>query len=203
MKLILASASPARAMLLKNAGLSFEVLVSGVDEEKIQADLADLSPAEIVTKLAVAKAEAVAATVSDAIVIAADSMFYFGGQLYGKPLDAVTATRRLEKMQSKFGELITGHAVINTETGICHQAFASAVVQFAPMTAAEIDAYVASGEPLEVAGNFTLDGLGAAFIDHVSGDPAAVVGLSLVTLRNLINQHGIDYTKLWQPVGNN
>jgi septum formation protein len=127
-------------------------------------------------------------------------MFLFDNQLYGKPLNAQIAKDRLSQMQGRFGELITGHAVIDTTTGQCKSAVASAVVQFSEMTINEIDAYVASGEPINVAGNFTLDGLGAAFINHISGDPAAVVGLSLVTLRDLIKQHGYEYTQLWQLV---
>lgn len=190
-------------MLMRNAGLKFEVKVSGVDEEGLQAANSDLPPAELVIKLAQAKAEVVASDVVDALVIAADSMFLFNGSLYGKPLDAEVARDRLNQMQGRFGELITGHAVIDTNTGICHSDYASAVVQFAEMNDIEISAYIATGEPLNVAGNFTLDGLGAAFISHVSGDPAAVVGLSLNTLRKLINRHGHEYTKLWQLGSNN
>ena len=133
-----------------------------------------------------------------AFVIAADSMFHFEGMLLGKPLDVEIARDRLNKMQGRFGELVTGHAIINTVTGVCHSAAAAAVVQFTEMNELEIEAYLATGEPLNVAGNFTLDGLGAAFIDHVSGDPAAVVGLSISTLRKLINNHDFEYTQLWQ-----
>ena len=190
-------------MLMRNAGLRFEVLVSHVDEEAIQAANSELTPAELVIKLAQAKAQAVAAQVSDALVIAADSMFLFDGTLYGKPLDHAVAQERLSRMQSKFGELITGHAVIDTKSGVCHSAVASAIVQFSEMSDTEISAYLASEEPLHVAGNFTLDGLGAAFIEQVSGDPAAVVGLSLNTLRKLINSHGYEYTQLWQLGSNN
>ncbi len=190
-------------MLMRNAGLRFEVLVSHVDEEAIQAAKPELTPAELVVELAQAKAQAVAAQVSDALVIAADSMFLFDGSLYGKPLDPEVARERLSRMQSKFGELITGHAVIDTNTGICYSAVASAIVQFSEMSETEISAYLASNEPLHVAGNFTLDGLGAAFIEQVSGDPAAVVGLSLNTLRKLINSHGYEYTQLWQLGSNN
>lgn len=203
MKIILGSASPARAMLLKNAGIQFEVKVSGIDEDALIASNSELTPAELVTKLAEAKGEAVAAEVeSAALVIAADSMFLFDGVLYGKPLDAAVARERLKKMQGRIGELITGHAVIDTATGICHSAVASAVVKFTEMNDLEIEAYLATTEPLNVAGNFTLDGLGAAFIDKVSGDPAAVVGLSIATVRKLINQHGYEYTQLWQLGGN-
>lgn len=203
MKLILASASPARAMLMKNAGLEFEVKVSGVDEERLQSEFAHLAPVDLVVHLAEAKAAAVANQVTDSLVIAADSMFLFDGQLYGKPLSKDIAKNRLTKMQGKFGELITGHAVIDTKTMQCKSAAASAVVQFCEMTNQEIDAYVNSGEPLNVAGNFTLDGLGSAFVQHVSGDPASVVGLSLVTLRTLINQLGYEYTSLWKLSSNN
>lgn len=199
MKIILGSASPARATLLHNAGITFDVLVSGVDEDALLDQYSHLPPAEIVTKLAEAKAQAVAESVkTPAFVIAADSMFHFEGMLLGKPLDVEIARDRLNKMQGKFGELVTGHAVINTATGVCHSAAAAAVVQFTEMNELEIEAYLATSEPLNVAGNFTLDGLGAAFIDHVSGDPAAVVGLSISTLRKLINNHGFEYTQLWQ-----
>lgn len=199
MKIILGSASPARATLLRNAGITFDVLVSGVDEDALLDQYSHLPPAEIVTKLAEAKAQAVAESVkTPAFVIAADSMFHFEGMLLGKPLDVEIARDRLNKMQGKFGELVTGHAVINTATGVCHSAAAAAVVQFTEMNELEIEAYLATSEPLNVAGNFTLDGLGAAFIDHVSGDPAAVVGLSISTLRKLINNHGFEYTQLWQ-----
>jgi septum formation protein len=199
MKIILGSASPARATLLHNAGITFDVLVSGVDEDALLDQHSHLPPAEIVTKLAEAKAQAVAESVkTPAFVIAADSMFHFEGMLLGKPLDVAIARERLNKMQGKFGELVTGHAVINTVTGVCHSAAGAAVVQFTEMNELEIEAYLATGEPLNVAGNFTLDGLGAAFINHVSGDPAAVVGLSISTLRKLINNHGFEYTQLWQ-----
>jgi septum formation protein len=203
MKIILGSASPARAMLLKNAGIQFEIKVSGIDEDALITNNSDLAPADLVTKLAEAKGMAVAADIkSAALVIAADSMFLFDGVLYGKPLDETVARERLQKMQGRIGELITGHAVIDTATGICYSATAAAVVKFTQMSELEIEAYLASTEPLNVAGNFTLDGLGAAFIDHVSGDPAAVVGLSISTVRKLINQHGYEYTQLWQLGGN-
>ena len=197
MKIILGSASPARATLLRNAGITFDVLVSGVDEDALLDQHSHLPPAEIVTKLAEAKAQAVAESVkTPAFVIAADSMFHFEGMLLGKPLDVEIARDRLNKMQGRFGELVTGHALINTATGVCHSAAAAAVVQFTEMNELEIEAYLATGEPLNVAGGFTLDGASAPFISRIEGDPSGIIGLSLPLLRRAVLSLGLPWSSL-------
>lgn len=197
--LVLASASPARLGLLKQAGLDPRVVVSGVDEDAIAAD----SPAELARVLAEAKAAAVAGGgmldggPGDEIVVGCDSVLELDGQALGKPADAAEATARWQAMRGRAGVLRTGHCVIDRATGRQVSATASTTVRFGRPDDAEIAAYVASGEPLHVAGAFTLDGRSAPFVDGIDGDPGNVIGLSLPLLRALLAELGVRITDLW------
>jgi septum formation protein len=197
--LVLASASPARLGLLKQAGFDPRVVVSGVDEQAIRAD----SPAELARVLAEAKAAAVAGGgmldggPGDEIVVGCDSVLELDGQALGKPADAAEATARWQAMRGRAGVLRTGHCVIDRATGRQVSATASTTVRFGRPDDAEVAAYVASGEPLHVAGAFTLDGRSAPFVDGIDGDPGNVIGLSLPLLRTLLADLGVRVTDLW------
>lgn len=193
---MLASASPARLRLLRDAGIEPEVIVSGVDEEGFPVE----DPHELVELLANAKAAAVAIDLDgSALVLGCDSMLEFYGEVLGKPGTPEAATERWHRMRGKTGRLLTGHCVINTANGRKVSAVGETVVHFGTPTDDEIAAYVASGEPLQVAGAFTLDGKAAPFIDGIEGDASNVIGLSLPVLRSLLAQLGIGITELWQP----
>ncbi|MFE2039274.1 nucleoside triphosphate pyrophosphatase [Streptomyces scopuliridis] len=194
-RLVLASASPARLGLLRQAGLDPEVIVSGVDEDAISAP----TPAELALVLAEAKAAAVAAlpAAAGALVVGCDSVLELDGEAFGKPADAEEATARWKSMRGRDGILRTGHCVIDTTTGRRASETASTTVRFGNPTDAEIAAYVASGEPLQVAGAFTLDGRSAPFVDAIDGNHGNVIGLSLPLLRRLLGEHGVTITDLW------
>ncbi len=192
-RVVLASASPARLSTLVAAGLEPEVIVSGVDEEVVQShDAANLAAA-----LAQLKCRTVAAQLADpeALIIGCDSVLAFENGILGKPDDARDAVLRWRRMRGKSGILHTGHCVRLGEREFVETA--STVVYFADITDAEIDAYVATGEPLRVAGAFTIDGLGAAFVTGIEGDPHNVVGISVPLLRELVADLGIAWTDLW------
>ncbi|MGW0773127.1 nucleoside triphosphate pyrophosphatase [Streptomyces sp. NPDC002835] len=194
-RLVLASASPARLNLLRQAGLAPEVIVSGVDEDALTAP----TPSELALVLAEAKAAAVAARpeAAGALLIGCDSVLELDGEALGKPADAEEATARWKAMRGRAGVLQTGHCVIDTATGRRASATASTTVRFGEPSDAEVAAYVASGEPLHVAGAFTLDGRSAPFIDGIDGDPGNVIGLSLPLLRRLLAELGFSITDLW------
>ncbi|GAA1527480.1 Maf family protein [Streptomyces albidochromogenes] len=194
-RLVLASASPARLGLLRQAGLTPEVIVSGVDEDAVTAP----TPGELALVLAEAKAASVAARpeAAGALVIGCDSVLELDGQALGKPADAEDATARWKAMRGRSGVLRTGHCVIDTATGRRASATASTTVRFGEPTDAEIAAYVATGEPLHVAGAFTLDGRSAPFVDGIDGDPGNVIGLSLPLLRRLLGELDTPITALW------
>jgi septum formation protein len=194
--LVLASASPARLRLLRDAGFDPTVVVSGVDEDAITAD----DPFDHVRLLAEAKARAVAAGpgVADAVVVGCDSMLLIDGELLGRPASAEDATLRWKRMRGRTGALLTGHCVIDTVTGREISDVGDTVIRFGEPTDAEIAAYVASGEPLRVAGAFTIDGRAAAFVDGIDGDAGNVVGISLPLLRRLLAQLGVELTSLWR-----
>ena len=197
-RFVLASRSPARLATLRAAGVEPEVIVSDVDEEAIEAALPDAPPAELAQVLARAKAETVAKAMSGpAIVVGCDSVFELDGRPYGKPGTADVARERWQQMFGKTGVLHTGHCVIDTGANQRAEATASTQVSMGTMTSEEMDDYLATGEPLEVAGGFTLDGLGGAFIDSIHGDPSTVIGISLPTLRRLLADLGVRWTALW------
>ena len=198
--LILASASPARTKLLTDAGIAHTVQVSDADEDALTAAAGPISPADTALLLARAKAESVAASVTGALVIGCDSVFELDGVPYGKPWEPAVARERWQLMRGRSGVLHTGHWLISTHdagTPVGHGEVTSAVVTFEDVTDAEIAAYVATGEPLQVAGAFTIDGLAGAFITGVEGDPHTVVGLSISTLRRLLAKHAVSITELW------
>jgi septum formation protein len=191
---VLASASPARRALLKSAGIEAHVVVSGVDESIVEDD----RPEILCLTLARLKATAVAEqTTTPALVLGCDSVLAFDGQILGKPVDAEDATARWQKMRGRSGVLHTGHHLIDTRTGRSVERTASTTVHFADLSDEEIAAYVATGEPLHVAGAFTIDGLGGPFVERIEGDHGTVVGLSLPLLRRLLADLGIRITDLW------
>ena len=192
-RLVLASASPARLRTLRSAGVDPEVVVSGVDEEAFDAG----SPGELAVLLAGAKARAVAARLGYGLVLGCDSVLELDGVAYGKPASAAEATARWRAMRGRSGVLHTGHCVLDVGGGGA-EGLASTVVHFAEVTDEEIAAYVGTGEPLRVAGAFTVDGLGGAFVEGIEGDHHNVVGLSLPLLRRLLARLGVRWTDLWE-----
>lgn len=197
-RFILASRSPARLATLRAAGIEPEVIVSHVDEEAIEAALPDASPAQLAQVLANAKAEAVAARVEgNALVVGCDSVFELDGVPYGKPGTPEVAKERWQQMFHRTGTLHTGHCVIDTATAKRAEATASTNVTMGELSPEEMADYLATGEPLEVAGGFTLDGLGGAFVEKIDGDPSTVIGISLPTMRALVSELGVRWTALW------
>lgn len=202
---VLASASPARRMLLHSAGVQFTVQPSDVDEDALSAELAEASVSELVAVLAAAKCTDVATgfTVEHpTLVIGCDSMLDVDGVALGKPGTADAAIERWQQMRGRSAVLRTGHhvALMQPEaTPAFASEVVSTVVHFADISDNEIAAYVATGEPLNVAGAFTLDSLGSAFIRGVEGDHANVVGLSIAALRRLLADLGVRWTDLWKP----
>lgn len=205
--LVLASASPARLATLRSAGVEPVVIVSGVDESGLE----HLPPAELAGRLAELKRDAVVARLATgvaadvgpvpagALVLGCDSVLEIDGVAYGKPVDAADAVRRWHRMRGRSGVLHTGHALAVAGADPTATAVASTTVHFADVTDAEVEAYVATGEPLHVAGAFTLDGLGGAFVTGIEGDPHNVVGVSLPLLRTLCATLGRRWTDLWAP----
>jgi septum formation protein len=207
-RLVLGSASPGRRRVLQQAGVEPAVVVSGVDEDAIIAGLstaAAAAPADVVRRLAEAKAEQVAglldgAVAADCVVIGCDSMLFIDDRLVGKPASTDAARREWQLMAGRYGQLHTGHCLLRLDSGeISRCAAESSVtaVHFGTPTAAELDAYLDSGEPLAVAGAFTLDGLGGWFVDRIEGDPSNVIGLSLPRTRALLAQVGVSVAQLW------
>lgn len=198
-RFVLASASPARLRTLRDAGLAPEVVVSGVDEDALSAS----TPSALVQLLASAKAQAVVSALDpssdSALVLGCDSMLELDGAALGKPASAEAAVERWRSMRGRSGVLHTGHALIDTAASTSVQGVASTTVHFGSPSDAEIEAYVASGEPLAVAGAFTIDGLGGWFVESIEGDHHNVVGLSLPLLRHLLRELGRDLTDLGWP----
>lgn len=215
MRVCLASTSPARLMLLGQAGIRPLTVAPDVDEDAVidaveASEGRTLSPEEHVLLLARRKAADVAARLADdipdfdGVIIGGDSMFAIDGEVLGKPHTAENARARWHAMRGRTGVLHSGHAVVRVSRDAPpHEvhAVAAASVTFAEdITDDEIDAYVATGEPLWVAGAFTVDSLGGAFITRVDGDPSTVVGMSLSTLRALVRELGVEWTSLWGTV---
>lgn len=206
-RLVLASASPARRALLRQAGIEPTICVSDVDEAAVEAAAreayGDLGPGDVALLLARAKAEAVADELDgDQVVIGCDSVLELDGAVYGKPASAEEAISRWQLMRGGSGILHTGHWLVDDRSaesggsGGTLGATAETVVHFADLDDEEIDGYVASGEPLRVAGAFTIDGLGAPFIARIEGDHTNVVGLSLPLLRQLLREIGVGWYDL-------
>jgi len=194
-QVILASSSASRLRLLESAGITPKVLISGVDEEASEFDL--LSPAELVIALAILKAHTVKEKAPEnSLIIGCDSTFEFNGKSLGKPGNRENAIARCKELSGKSGYLHTGHCLIDLKQGIELSERSTAKVQFAQMTEAEIIDYVDSGEPLNVAGGFTLDGLSAPFITNIEGDPSGIIGLSLPLLRKMIISLGYSWPEL-------
>ena len=207
-RIVLASASPARLAVLRSAGLDPDVIVSGVDETAFSAG----TPAELAGQLAQAKAGAVAAGLAGpagdgALVIGCDSLLDLDGRALGKPGSAAEAAQRWRDMSGRTGTLVTGHCVINTgviDTGVIGTgtgrqaaAVAATTVRFGTPSEQQIQDYVATGEPLAVAGAFTLDGRGGWFVEGIDGDHGTVLGISLPLLRRLLAELGFEVTRLW------
>ena len=206
MRVVLASASPARRAVLRAAGLDPLVEVADVDEDALLAAMPQATPAEKVTQLAAAKATTVARRIGgthpDAVVIGCDSMLHVSGELVGKPGDPETARRRWKAMAGGTGDLVTGHAVLRLAEGEIDrvaEGHAVTTVSFADLSDAELEAYLATGEPLAVAGAFTLDGMGGWFVEGIDGDPSNVIGISLPLVRRLLAGVGVQVTDLWEP----
>ncbi len=193
-RFVLASASPARRALLHRAGVNPEVIVSAVDEDELSAALGPVSTSKLVSSLAEAKARDVAGQLDSgngpAIVVGCDSMLDINGVAMGKPGSAVAAIARWKLMRGRSGTLMTGHCVIDVGTGATISALASTTVHFAQLSDDDIELYCSTGEPDQVAGAFTVDGLGGWFIDAIAGDHHNVVGLSLPLLRRVLAELG-------------
>lgn len=200
-RLVLASASPARRRSLAAAGIDAQVMLSGVDESTVDA----ARPATLCAVLARLKAQAVAEKLrhgpgspDGVLVLGCDSVLGFEGEALGRPADAAEAVARWRRMRGRDGVLHTGHALVDLASARTAEAVAETRVFFAEVSDGEIDAYVATGEPLEVAGAFTIDGLGSPFVERIDGDPGTVLGLSLPLLRRLLGELDIPITALWR-----
>ncbi|MFE7796040.1 Maf family protein [Nocardia sp. NPDC057440] len=204
-RLILASASPARREVLRSAGIDPVVRVSDVDEDAVAAALPDNTrPQVVVVELARAKAMSVAAVIpefaTDCVVVGCDSMLLINDELQGKPHTPEVARTRWAEMAGRSADLITGHCVLRMRDGaVIAESVdcSSTTVHFAKPEPEELDAYIATGEPLQVAGAFTLDGMGGWFVDRIDGDPSSVIGIGLPLLRRLLGDVGIGIAQLW------
>ncbi len=202
-RLILASASPARLETLRRAGIEPLVEVSRVDESTVE----ESEPARLALTLARLKADDVASRLGNGhrrpstgdrtLVLGCDSVLDLDGVAYGKPDSPETASMRLRQLRGRSGVLHTGHALLDLANGERRLATAATTVVFAMMTSDEIAAYVATGEPLAVAGSFTIDGIGGAFVERIEGDPHNVVGLSLPLVRAMVTDLGVAWPALW------
>jgi septum formation protein len=198
---ILASASPARLMLLRSQNIQPIVIASEINEKEIEEQYKDSSTEIVVKELSIAKANYVLTnnvSLNSGILIAADSMLEFESQSLGKPLNAENAIARWQKMRGKSGILHTGHTVIRLDNKQTITRVVSTKVEFANVDDKEIIDYVSTKEPLNVAGAFTIDSLGAAFVKEVQGDHSNVIGLSLPALREIVRELGLSWTSLWE-----
>ena len=205
-RVVLGSASAGRLRVLRQAGVEPVVVVSGVDEDAVVAALgSDASPGDVVRGLAEAKADQVLtvlgpAVAADCVVIGCDSMLYIDGRLVGKPASADAARSQWRSMGGRSGQLHSGHCLVRLTGGeATHRVSESSTttVYFAEFKDVDLQAYLDSGEPLAVAGSFTLDGLGGWFVDRIEGDPSNVIGLSLPLTRALVQRVGVSVAELW------
>lgn len=198
-RLILASGSPARLRTLRAAGLDPDVVVSGIDEGEIVANSVPELVAELSRKKATAVSEQLDYLRHPAVIVGCDSMLELDGQAHGKPGTVAEAAERWRRMSGRSAKLLTGHHVIARRAGetLTRSAVAATTVHFAELTDGEIEAYVATGEPMHVAGAFTIDGLGGAYVTGIEGDHHNVVGLSLPLVRELVAELGRTWTDLW------
>jgi septum formation protein len=207
LKVVLASASAARLAVLSAAGIDPIVAVSHVDEDEVLAGVAQSPPDEQVAALATAKADVIAWNLpaeagDDCVVIGCDSMLLIDGALQGKPNGPEQARERWAQMAGREGLLLTGHAVrrvIGGSPSAGAVGTRSTIVRMGAPTPDELDAYIATGEPLAVAGALTIDGYGGWFVDGVDGDPSNVLGISLPLTRRLLAEIGVQVTDLWRP----
>ena len=202
MRVILASASPARTRLLSDAGVAHSISVSDVDEPALSAQAGWTSAHAVAGGLAAAKAQDVATRFgAGCLIIGCDSVFDIAGEIHGKPADEAEAYARWQQMRNADGVLYTGHHVIDTTTGREVNRVAVSTVYFADPSDEELHAYIATGEPLRVAGGVTIDALGAPFIRRIDGDHSNVMGLSVPTLRLMLLDLGIAWPTLWAATG--
>jgi septum formation protein len=206
-RLVLASSSPARLALLRSAGIEPEIVLPETDEPALAAkaklENPNLSAQQLVGLLAKAKAESVLHNLSTegALILGGDSALEFQGEILGKPHEPEVALQRWAKLSGNVGVLHSGHYLIDNRdpaNPVGAQMVSSTKVFFSKLSNQEIADYVATGEPLKVAGAFTIDGLGGAFIDRIEGDSHTVVGLSLKVLRELAAGFGVHYPSFWR-----
>ncbi len=211
-RLVLASASPARLAVLRAAGVDPLVQISNVDEDAIQNSLGpDATPTAVVTELARAKAHDVLATLTlsrpggspalaDAVIVGCDSMLHIGDELLGKPHTVDSARERWKSMRGRSANLLTGHSLLRVRDGVLvgeAADYCGTIVHFGTPSDDDLEAYLATGEPLKVAGAFTLDGLGGWFVDGIEGDPSSVIGIGLPLVRGLLDRVGVSIAQLW------
>lgn len=196
--LILASSSPARKALLNQAGIDFSTITSHVDEEALVEREKPSTVADMVLLLARAKAEKVSEDLTQSVILGCDSALEFEGEALGKPIFPDVALERWQRMSGKSGVLHTGHWLIDQVSGRAIGSVSSTTVYFADLSLAEIEGYVKTGEPLQVAGAFTIDSLGGPYVERIEGDYHTVVGLSLVNLRKMLIDLGYNYQAFWR-----
>ncbi|NUW30612.1 septum formation inhibitor Maf [Nonomuraea sp. SMC257] len=192
--IVLASQSPARLALLRSAGLDPKVIVSGVDEETYSA----YSPAALALELAKAKASAVADGLEEGLVIGCDSILELDGRPYGKPASEEEVVERWRVLRGRTGRLVTGHCVIDVAAGRQAAEVATTVIRFGQPSDEEVAAYAATGEPLGLAGAFSIEGRGGWFVDSIEGDHGNVLGISLPLIRRLFDELGYAVTSFWR-----
>ena len=192
--LVLASASAGRLRVLRDAGIDPEVVVSGADETTDDG----LDTATVVGLLAERKASAVAARRPDALVLGCDSLLDLDQRAFGKPASAEQAARMWRRLSGREAALLTGHCLIDAASDRRVRGVARTVVRFGTPSDAEVAAYVASGEPMAMAGGFSIDGLGAPFVDSIDGDHSNVIGLSRPLLRRMLAELGVAIIDLWR-----
>ena len=195
MRLVLASQSPSRRMLLEQGGVEPVLRPAHIDEEAVIASLHDAPPATTVATLARAKAETAIAEFPDDVVVGCDSMLLLDGALLGKPHTVEETVRRWKAQRGKDAQLLTGHAVWFGGEWVVDTV--GTTIRFGEVSDADIEAYARSGQPLECAGAFTLEALGSWFIDSISGDPTSVIGLSMPLLRRCLYRFGLDASDFW------